>query len=119
MLTSLERFFGERVVRTRRRGDDNGLDRSVAQCLISIFPNLHIGKTSVHLVQSGRIAVDDPDYFARLLVVKIPNQVRPPLASPKHRHANHSHPCCRFDLPKGRLRATRKPRSTRVCRSAN
>src|SRR4030095_2812449 len=103
MLTSLERFFRERVVSACGRGHDNGVDRWVAQCLASILPNLHIGKTSVYLVQSGRIAVDDPDYFARLLVVKIPNEVWPPLASPKHRHANHSRPCRRrVELPQCR-----------------
>ena len=100
VLTSLERLFGEGVVSARWRGDDNGVDRRVAQCLLRIFCSLHIGKMSVHLLQSRRIAIDDPDDFARLLVVEIPDEVRPPLASPNHRHANHCHPCRRrFDLP--------------------
>ena len=120
MLTSLERFFCQRVVSTCGRGDDNGVDSLVAQCLLGIFPNLHIGKPSLHLVQSSRIAVDDPDHFARLLVVKIPNEVRPPLASPNHRHPNHCHPRRRrFDLPNCRVRAARKPPSAPGHRSVN
>src|SRR5262245_38334432 len=91
MLTSLERLFGKCVVRARGRSDNNCVDRGVAQCLLRIFRNLDIGKMSLHFVQSGGIAVDDPDDFARLFVVEIPNEVGPPLASPNNRHANHCH----------------------------
>ena len=105
---------------TRRRAYDNGVDRRVAQCHVRIFRSLHIGKMSVDLVQSGRIAVDDPDDFACLLVVKIPNKVRPPLASPNHRHANHCHPCRgRFNPPSRRVRAIRKPHSVPGRRCVN
>src|SRR5215468_9913988 len=67
---------------------------------------------SVDFVQSGGIAIDDPHDFARFLVVEIPNEVRPPLASPNHRHANHCHPWHRrLGLPNAPMRGTRKSRS--------
>jgi len=89
VLTSLERLFGEGVVSARRRGYDDGVDRRVAQSLLRIFRNLHIGTMSVHFLQSGCIAIDDPDDFARLFVVEISDEVRPPLASPNHGHVDH------------------------------
>ena len=112
MLASLERFFGHGVVSTCGRGDHNGVDRRIAQCLLRILRNLHIGKMSVHFLQSRRIAIDDPDDFARLFVVEISDEVRPPLASPNHRHANHCHACRhRLGLPSLPMRAARKSRS--------
>src|SRR5262245_18890176 len=96
----------------RRRGDDNSMDGWVAQCLFRIFCNLHIGKMSVHFLQSGSIAVDDPDDFAALFVVEIPNKVWPPLASPNHRHANHCHSGRRrLALQRSTVPATKKSRS--------
>jgi len=36
----------------------------------------------VHFLQSRRIAIDDPDDFARLFVMEISDEVRPPLPAP-------------------------------------
>src|SRR5262249_41282342 len=120
VLTSLKRLFGEGVVSARGRGDDNGVYRRVAQCLLRIFRSMHIWEISMHLVQSGRIAVDYPDDFARLFVMKIPNEVRPPLASPNHGHTNHCHSCRRHvALPSGPVPAARKSRSAPGRRGMN
>src|SRR5262245_3190385 len=89
MLASLKRLLGECVMRARGRGDHHGVNRRIAECLLRIFRGLHIGKVSLHFVQSGGVAIDDPDDFTRLFVVEIANEVRSPLASPNHRHANH------------------------------
>ena len=89
VLAGLERALHQCVVRARRRRDHHGVDPAVGHHGVGRGVEADVGEPRPDLVEPSRVGVDHPDDLARPVVVKVADEVRPPLPGTDDGDADH------------------------------